>query len=96
MKYKLTEAVVERASDFFASQAKLELQAKRPKLGIRATWKKVGQQWEPAGPPKRITIRGNSVASGNLVRSLRGWSQGLEFGVEMDWYGQAVINGRQP
>lgn len=95
MKYKLTEAVVERASDFFASQAKLELQAKRPRMAIRATWKKVGNGWQPVSV-RKITIRSNYVASGNLVRSLRGWSQGLEFGVEMDWYGQAIINGRQP
>jgi hypothetical protein len=96
MKYNATEKIVKKAANYFATLAALELSAKRPKLGIRATWKKVGKQWEPAGPPKRITIRGNSVASGNLLRSLRGWSQGLEFGVEMDWYGQAVINGRQP
>lgn len=96
MKYKLTEAVVSRAADYFASQAKLELQAKRPRLKLRAKWVKVGNSWEPAGPPQRSTTRRNAVASGNLVRSLQGWTQGLEFGVQMDWYGQAVIDGRQP
>lgn len=95
MKYKLTEAVVSRAADYFASQAKLELQAKRPRMKIRANWKKVGSGWQPINVRKG-TMRSNFVASGNLVRSLQGWTQGLEFGVEMDWYGQMVINGRQP
>lgn len=95
MKYKETEKVVEAAADYFASQARLELQAKRPRMKIRASWKKVGNGWQPVNVNKG-TMRSNFVASGNLVRSLKGWSDGLEFGVEMDWYGQMVINGRQP
>lgn len=95
MKYKETEKVVEAAADYFASQARLELQAKRPRMKIRASWKKVGNGWQPVNVNKG-TMRSNFVASGNLVRSLKGWSDGLEFGVEMDWYGQMIINGRQP
>jgi hypothetical protein len=41
-------------------------------------------------------VRANYVSSGNLVRSIKPIADKLEFGIEFDWYGQMVINGRAP
>jgi len=95
VKYKLTQEVVKRAASFMQKSVQLTLQAKHTRTAIRANWKKVGDNWQPINVTKQ-RVRANYVASGNLVRSIQPYSSGLEFGVEMDWYGQMVINGRQP
>ena len=93
--YKNTEKVLKAAADFFASQARLELKATRPRTAIRADWKKVGNGWQVVGVRKQ-KFRAPYVASGNLVNSIKPISRGLEFGISMDWYGQAIIKGRKP
>jgi hypothetical protein len=95
-KYKLTEEVVKEAANFMAKAAQLTLQAKHTRTAIRAKWKKVGQSWEPDGPPMKQKFRANYVSSGNLVRSIKPIADGLEFGIEFDSYGQNIIDGRQP
>jgi hypothetical protein len=95
-KYKLTEEVVKEAANFMAKAAQLTLQAKHTRTAIRAKWKKVGQSWEPDGPPMKQKFRANYVSSGNLVRSIKPIADGLEFGIEFDSYGQRIIDGRQP
>jgi hypothetical protein len=87
-KYKLTEEVVKEAANFMAKAAQLTLQAKHTRTAIRAKWKKVGQSWEPDGPPMKQKFRANYVSSGNLVRSIKPIADGLEFGIEFDSYGQ--------
>ena len=95
MKYPLTEQVIEKAAEYQAAQTKLQLQAKRKRISIRATWKKTGDNWTPVSVEKK-TVNKNFVATGNLVRSVKPFSQDLEFGVEFAWYGQAIIEGRKP
>jgi hypothetical protein len=96
MKFNITKKVVDEASEYMVQQVKYELQAKRPRTNIRATWKKVGSDWQPTSVRKTKSSR-NYVASGNLVNSVQPISNtGLEFGVTFAWYGQAIINGRQP
>jgi hypothetical protein len=96
MKYNETKKVVDEASEYMAQQVKYQLQAKRPRTNIRATWKRVGSDWQPTSVRKTKSSR-NYVASGNLVKSVQPISNtGLEFGVTFAWYGQAIINGRQP
>ena len=94
-KYKLTEEVVKEAANFMAKAAQLTLQAKHTRTAIRANWKKVGEGWQPTNVTKQ-KVRANYVSSGNLVRSIKPIAEGLEFGIEFDWYGQMVINGRAP
>ena len=95
-KYKLTEEVIKEAANYMAKAAQLTLQAKHTRTAIRAKWKKVGESWEPDGPPMKQKFRANYVASGNLVRSIKPIAEGLEFGIEFDSYGQRIIDGRQP
>jgi len=95
MKYKKTEGIIKEAADYFASQTQLQLKAKHPRTTIRANWKRVGNDWEPANPVKK-KVRANYVASGNLVRSIKPIAEGLEFGVEYDQYGDAIRLGRKP
>lgn len=96
MKFKLTEGVVKSAAEYMSVQVKGQLTAKHTRTKIRAEWKKVGSNsWQPVKVLKS-KFRGNYVASGNLVNSIKPYSQGLEFGVEMDWYGEGIRLGRQP
>lgn len=95
IKYTNTEKVVANAATFMASQAQLELTAKRPRTAIRAQWKKVGDGWKVVASQKKV-FRGNYVASGNLVKSIRPFSNGLEFGITANWYADAIRAGRKP
>lgn len=83
------------AATYLASQAILELTAKRPRTAIRASWEKVGDGWKVV-TDQRKTFRGNYVASGNLVKSIRPFSKGLEFGMTALWYAEAIRAGRKP
>lgn len=93
--YPNTEKLLVDAAAFYADQAKLELKAKRPRTAIRATWKKIGNTWEPEFVRKQ-KIRAPFVASGNLVNSIKPIADGLEFGISMAWYGDAIRKGRKP
>jgi hypothetical protein len=95
MKYPLTEAIVQSAANFMAQQARYELMAKRPRVSIKAEWKKNGSEWQPTSVSKS-KINKNFVASGNLMKSVKPIAKGLEFGLDYAWYGQAIIDGRQP
>lgn len=95
MNYRETEKIVKQASMFFAQKAIQQLKTTRKKLSIRASWKKVGDDWQPVDVKKK-RINGVITSSGNLAKSIKPFSKGLEFGIEMDWYGQMVVNGRQP
>lgn len=93
--YNITASVMQNASIYLASQAQLELTAKRRRTAIRASWKKIGDGWKVAESQKK-TFRGNYVATGNLVKSIRPFSEGLEFGMTALWYAEAIRAGRQP
>jgi len=95
IEYTNTKLVAQKMANFYASQAKLELEAKHTRVAIRAKWKKVGNDWQPVNVVKQ-KIRANYVASGNLVRSIKPFVEGMEFGITMDWYGEAIRKGRQP
>lgn len=96
MKFKLTEAVVKGASEYMSVQVKGQLTAKHTRTKIRAFWTKVGKNGWQIKEAVKSKFRGNYVATGNLVNSVKPFSQGLEFGVEMDLYGDAIRLGRQP
>jgi hypothetical protein len=93
--YKNTEEVMVKAAIFLAAQAKLELSAKRTRVSIRAKWKKVGDGWEVEESQKK-TFRGNYIATGNLFKSIKPISKGLEFGMTALWYADAIRAGRKP
>ena len=95
IKYTNTEQVAQQMANFYASQARLELEAKHTRTAIRAKWKKVGSDWQPVNVTKQ-KVKANYVASGNLVRSIKPFVDGMEFGITMDWYGEAIRTGRQP
>lgn len=95
IKYTNTNKVMQKAAEYMAAQSKLELMAKRPRTAIRATWKKVGDGWKVVSVKKK-TFRGNYVASGNLVKSIRPLSENLEFGISALWYADAIRAGRKP
>jgi hypothetical protein len=95
MNYLETNKVVKAAAEYMAAQARLELQAKRSRTSVKATWKKVGDDWQPTSVRKTI-IKKNFVATGNLFKSIKPIADNLEFGVSFAWYGQAIIDGRQP
>ena len=82
-------------AEFYAKQAQLELEAKHTRISIRAKWKKIGTDWQPINVVKQ-KVRSNYVASGNLVRSIKPFIDGMEFGISMAWYGEAIRQGRQP
>jgi hypothetical protein len=93
--YTNTEVVMANASIFMSSQSQLELTAKRPRTAIRAQWKKIGDGWKVVSVQKKV-FRGNYVASGNLVKSIRPFAKGLEFGITANWYAEAIRAGRKP
>jgi hypothetical protein len=95
MKYKLTEEVVKEASEFMAKAVRLTLEAKHPRTAIRASWKKTGGGWQPINVVKQ-KVRANYVASGSLVKSIKPFSKGLEFGIEYNQTGEFLREGRQP
>lgn len=95
MKYKLTEEVVKEAAAFMSKAVKLTLEAKHPRVAIRASWKKTGGGWTPVNVVKQ-KVRANYIASGTLVKSITPFAQGLEFGVEYAQTGEFLRQGRQP
>lgn len=96
MKFKLTEGVVKSAAEYMSIQVKGQLTAKHTRTKIRATWQKIGKNKWQIKEAVRGKFRSNYVASGNLVNSVKPYSDGLEFGVEMDIYGDAIRLGRKP
>lgn len=95
MKYTLTEQAVKKASEYYANQVQGNLKAKHTRTKVRANWQKVGGGWQPINV-KKSKFRGNLIASGNLYRSVKPLSNQLEFGVQMDWYGEMIRVGRKP
>lgn len=85
----------EAASDYMASQAKLELQAKRTRTSYRASWRKTGSSWMPTSVRKQ-RIRKNFEASGTLVRSIQGLRRENVIGISAESYSQYIIEGRKP
>lgn len=92
--WKHTETLVDEASDYFAEQAKLELQAKRPRTSIRAKWAKVGNTWQPTSARRQI-IRKNFVASGQLVGSIEPEPSDTTIAISANKTSEYVINGRK-
>ena len=95
IEYTNTKLVAEKMANFYASQAKLELEAKHTRVAIRAKWKKVGEGWTPVSVTKK-TFRGNYVASGQLVNSIQPNPQGMTLGITMNKTADYVQNGRKP
>lgn len=93
--WRNTERAVSEASEYMAKQARLELEAKRPRTSIRARWRKIGKTWQAVGNRKQ-KIRKNFVASGALVRSIESAPDGTSIGISALWYAQAIIEGRKP
>jgi len=94
--FKNSEQVVAEYSNKWAIACRSMLEIKRPRTSIRAKWKKVGAGWEPVGPPTKKTFRGNYVASGQLVNSIQAAPKGLDIGIKMARYGEAIVLGRAP
>jgi len=92
-KYPLASKVMEEMTDFFVDQMKLELLAKRKRESIRASWKRVGNGWQPKSVEKK-SYKGNYVASGNLLKSIKPSGAGLMWQVSMASYGNYVAQGR--
>jgi hypothetical protein len=95
VKWKNSEELAEDMSEFFAKQARIELQAKHTRTSIRGSWKKVGNKWRAVGS-RRKTFRGNYVASGRLVNSIQPERKGTNIAISMLWYAQAIEEGRKP
>jgi len=81
--------------EWWENQMKLNLKAKRKRVSIRSTWKKIGKGWQPKKVTKK-TFRGNYVASGTLLNSIKTTGEGFTRNVEMERYGEAIIKGRKP
>jgi hypothetical protein len=94
--YKNSEQVVAEYSNKWAIACRTLLEVKRPRTSIRAKWKKVGEGWTPVGDPTKKTFRGNYVASGQLVNSIQASPKGLDMGITMARYGEAIVKGRAP
>jgi len=95
MKYKETQKVMAEAAEFMAKAVRLTLEAKHPRVAIRASWKKTGGGWQPVNVVKQ-KVRANYIASGTLVKSIQPFSTDLEFGVEYAQTGEFLRQGRQP
>jgi hypothetical protein len=90
------EKVAMEMAQFKASQARGQLQAKTTRVGVRATWKKVGNGWQPTSH-RFQRVRANYVASGALVNSIKAYyNSPSDFGITMLWYAEAIRRGRQP
>ena len=74
--------------------ARRALMAKRKKVSIRATWKRVGGDWKPLEVRKKAYMA-NTNATGRLGRSLNGKVAGKLITFEMEYYGQWVNDGRE-
>jgi hypothetical protein len=74
--------------------ARRALMAKRKKVSIRASWKRVGNDWQPTSVVKK-SYMSNTVASGRLANSLSGKVLDKLISFEMEWYGQWVNDGRE-
>ena len=93
--YKNSEEVVKAYSQKWAIACKTLLEVKRPRVSIRAKWKKVGDGWQPISSTKK-TFRGNYVASGQLVNSIQPNPQGMTLGITMNQTANWVQNSRKP
>lgn len=94
-KYPLANKAMQQMAYVFVQQLKLELEAKRTRRSVRAKWKKVGKGWEPTSVQYK-KFRGNYVASGELVKSIKPMGGGLFWEVRMEKYGEAIRKGRKP
>lgn len=96
VKFPNAEQAAREMADWWASQTRLTFDAKQPRVGIRATWKKVGDGWTPTG--HRIQkVRQNYRATGNLINSVQPYFKSIsDFGIGMADYGEHIRNGRQP
>lgn len=89
---------IDKALNAFAHNvpvnARRALLAKRKKVSIRASWKKVGNDWRPTSAIKK-SYMANTVASGRLANSLSGKVLDKLIQFEMESYGQWVNDGRE-
>lgn len=90
-----TNVVFSEMVEWWENQMKLSLQAKRKRISIRSTWERIGKDWQPKKTTKK-TFRGNYVASGELLNSIKVGGEGFSRNVEMARYGEAIILGRKP
>ena len=93
--FKNSVAVVADYSKKWAIACRAMLEVKRPRVSIRAKWKKVGGGWQVVSATKK-TFRGNYVASGELVNSIQADPNGLTLGVSMNKTADYVQKGRKP
>ena len=93
--FKNGVAVVADYSKKWAIACRSMLEVKRPRVSIRAKWKKVGGGWQVVSATKK-TFRGNYVASGQLVNSIQASPKGLSLGITMNKTADYVQNGRKP
>ena len=93
--FKNSVAVVADYSKKWAIACRAMLEVKRPRVSIRAKWKKVGGGWQVVSATKK-TFRGNYVASGELVNSIQADPNGLTLGITMNKTADYVQKGRKP
>lgn len=93
--FKNSIEVVADYSKKWAIACRAMLEVKRPRVSIRAKWKKVGDGWQVVSSTKK-TFRGNYVASGELVNSIQADPKGLTLGITMNKTADYVQNGRKP
>ena len=93
--FKNSVAVVADYSKKWAIACRSMLEVKRPRVSIRAKWKKVGGGWQVVSATKK-TFRGNYVASGQLVNSIQAEPNGLTLGITMNKTADYVQKGRKP
>ena len=93
--FKNSVAVVADYSKKWAIACRNMLEVKRPRVSIRAKWKKIGGGWQVVSATKK-TFRGNYVASGELVASIQPAPNKLDMGITMSKTGDYVERGRKP
>lgn len=93
--FKTSRQVVIEYSNKWAIACRTLLEVKRPRISIRAKWKKVGTGWTPVSVSKK-TFRGNYVASGQLVNSIQASPKDLTLGITMNKTADYVQYGRKP
>jgi hypothetical protein len=89
MEMTKTKQTLLKVAETWASQMKLNLQAKVKRTTVRAEWQN--------GKPKNVTyksIRANHVATGNLVNSIEVIEKKKTYAVSMLWYGEVIDKGR--
>ena len=93
--FKSSAKIVAEYSKKWAIACRSMLEVKRPRVSIRAKWKKVGGGWQVVSATKK-TFRGNYVASGQLVNSIQADPKGLTLGISMNETADYVQKGRKP